>query len=121
MPLVEWITAGVALVVIAGLMGVTIYDGLARRGTQPVIEVTVERVQHISGGAHVIVAVRNTTAEAAADVVIEGMLSVDGTPLRSQVQLDYVPGAARREATLVFPAVPAPGALTVRVLGFTVP
>ena len=112
-PAIEWVVGGIALAIVAALLGVIAYDAVAHAGGAPSLRVSVASVD----ASRVVVSVDNDGDRAAADVTVEGIAG----GVRSEARLDYLAGRSRREATLVFPAPPRPEDVKLRVLGYTVP
>jgi uncharacterized protein (TIGR02588 family) len=123
-PLLEWIAAGVGLLLTLGML--TIIGLEALRGDTsrlPAIEVRATGVvmPAPSGFVVEIVAI-NRSGGTAATVQIEGTLnSGENAVETSSLTLDYVPGHAERKGGLFFTNDPRGHRLEVRPLGYQAP
>ena len=120
-PAIEWITGGIALVIVLGTLGFIGYEAFRGGGNEPRLEVAIETSGRAPSGFSATVLVRNTTRRAAAEVLVEGVLRSGAGEQRSEVRLDYVPGLSTRRATLVFERPPLDGGVAVRIVGYTTP
>jgi uncharacterized protein (TIGR02588 family) len=120
-PAIEWITGGIALVIVLGTLGFIGYEAFRGGVDEPRLEVAVETTGALPSGFSATVLVKNTTRRAAAEVLVEGMVRSGPGQQRSEVRLDYVPGLSTRRATLVFQRPPADGRVAVRIVGYTTP
>ena len=122
MPAIEWITGLAGLAIVLGTLGFIGYEALRGGPDAPALDVVVEHSSEEPNGFVVVVRVRNENRQAAAEVLLEGVVRLaDGRERRSQARLDYVAGLSTRRATLLFPAAPAGGTVEVRILGYTTP
>ena len=121
-PTIEWVTGVLGLAVVVGTLGFIGYEAFLDGPAEPHLEATVETTGRAGAGFSATVMVRNQSRQAAADVLVEGVIrSREGADLRSEVRLDYVPGLSSRKATLVFPRAPGEEGIAVRILGYTTP
>jgi uncharacterized protein (TIGR02588 family) len=121
-PPIEWVTGGIGLVIVLGTLGFIGYEAVVGGPEAPHLSVAIETSGPAVSGFSATVVVRNESRQAAAEVLVEGVLrSRDGGEERSEVRLDYVPGLSSRRATLVFPAPPGEGGVSVRIVGYTTP
>ena len=122
-PLLEWIAAGVGLVLTLGMMamiGIEAWRGDADQ--PPVIEARATRITPTSSGFLVEVVAVNRSGGTAAAVQVEGALkSGDVAVETSSLTLDYVPGHAQRKGGLFFTRDPRNHRLEVRALGYQAP
>lgn len=121
MPWLEWLAAGIGLVLVLGVFGVIGWQAFNGSATPPAVTVQIEDVGSVDGGYRVLFRARNSTGKAATQVEIEGKLSMDGGEEVSRVVLDYIPGHSARKGGLFFTRDPRSGALAVRATGFAEP
>ena len=122
-PALEWIAAAIGLLLTLGILGAMAWEIWAGGSDRaPAIEARVERVVR-AGSVYVAeVTLENRSPATAAAVEVEGELTrPDGTTATSVATLDYVPGASKRSAGLIFTDDPRRGRLEVRVLGYAEP
>jgi uncharacterized protein (TIGR02588 family) len=122
-PLLEWIAAGIGLVLTLGILAVIGREALSGEMEQPpAIEVRVERVVPSPAGYIVEIAATNWSGATAAAVEIEGELKAGETSVEtSGATFDYVPGHAERKGGLFFKEDPRKHRLEVRALGYQAP
>jgi len=116
-PLLEWLAAGVGLLLVIAVIVVIGRDAVsgATDGT-PDLDVVATRVVAVSSGAVLEFEIRNHSAFTAAAVQIEGKLPGGETSIAT---VDYVPGRSVRRGGLQFSADPRGAEL--RVLGYQDP
>jgi uncharacterized protein (TIGR02588 family) len=120
-PTIEWITGLAGLAIVLATLGFIGYEAFRGGAPSPRLEAAVETTGAVPSGFSATVAVLNASHQAAAEVVIEGVVQSGGGESRSQARLDYVPGRSTRRATLVFPGAPDAGGVKVRIVGYTTP
>ena len=122
-PLLEWIAAGVGLVLTVGMLTVIGREALSGEvGQPPAIEVRVERVVATPAGFVVEIAATNRSGATAAAVQVEGELKDGEAEVEtSGAVFDYVPGHATRRGGLFFREDPRLHRLEVRALGYQAP
>lgn len=112
----------VGLAIVLGTLGFIGYEEFRPGPDEPRLEVLVETSQMTATGLVATVLVRNTSRQAAAEVLVEGVIRAPGGgEQRSEVRLDYVPGLSTRRVSLVFAASPGDSGVAVRILGYTTP
>ena len=117
-PLLEWIAAGIGLVLTLGMLAVIGREALSGEAAQvPAIEVRIERVVATPAGFTVEIAATNRSGATAAAVQIEGVIAGE----TSTATFDYVPGHATRKGGLFFREDPRRHRLEVRALGYQAP
>jgi uncharacterized protein (TIGR02588 family) len=122
-PTVEWIAAGLGLVLTLGMLGFIGWQALHMpKQTAPRIDVRVASVTR-SGAGHVVeIRVVNNSPKSAAGVEVQGTLSRTGNPdEQSSTTFAYVPGGSEVRGGLFFTADPGAGDLRVRPLGYEEP
>ena len=119
----EWIAAGLGLVLVSFVVAVIGREALAGETTQlPAIEVRVVRVVPAPAGFVVEFEAANRSSGTAAAVEIEGQLGSVADPVEtSSATLDYVAGHANAKGGLFFTHDPGKYPLALRALGFQIP
>jgi uncharacterized protein (TIGR02588 family) len=122
-PLLEWIAAGVGLLLVLFVFGVIGREAVTGGNDEaPAIEVMVERITPSGPGYVVEFVARNRSGGTAAAVEFEGELKGDGTSIEtSTAVIDYVPGNGRAEGGLYFSRDPRQYKLQIRPLGYLTP
>lgn len=122
-PLLEWIAAGLGLVLTLGILAVIGREAISGEAAQPpAIEVHARTLVPASTGYLVEIAVLNRSGATAAEVQVEGALRAGETIVEtSGVTLDYVPGHATRRGGLFFTRDPRRHRLELRALGYQEP
>jgi uncharacterized protein (TIGR02588 family) len=121
-PLLEWISGGIGLAIVLGMLGFLAARALSHADAPPALSAHVDGVVQGPGGYIVTVTVRNTSRATAAAVQVEGTLTHGAREARkSLVTIDYVPGSSERRAGLLFDLPPTEETLNVRVIGYTDP
>ena len=122
-PLLEWISAGIGLVLTLAIVALIGREALNGETAQPpAIEVVAGRVTPMRAGFVVEVTAINRSGGTAAEVEVEGQLkSGDESIEASRLTFDYVPGHAERKGGLFFTGDPRRHRLEVRALGYQAP
>lgn len=122
-PLLEWVSAGIGLVLTLAIVALIGREALNGETAQPpAIEVVAGRVTPIQAGFVVEVTALNRSGGTAAGVEVEGAL-MSGTDEveTSGLTFDYVPGHAQRRGGLFFTQDPRRHRLQLRALGYQAP
>lgn len=117
-PLLEWISAGIGLVLAATAIGFTAWDALFGVDGPPVIEVRLKHVTPTPHGYVAEVEAFNHGGAPAAQVQIEGRIAGADEPEISNLTLDYIPEQSRTSGGLIFEHDPRAGDLKLRATGF---
>jgi uncharacterized protein (TIGR02588 family) len=121
-PLLEWLAAGVGLVLTLGVLGSIGWQAFDDARGPPVIVVEVTGVAAVDKGYRVEFRARNTAGSTAAQVEIEGRLAGEAAEQETgRVVFDYIPGHSARDGGLFFTREPRPDRLSLRALGFATP
>jgi uncharacterized protein (TIGR02588 family) len=121
-PAIEWAVAAVGLLLVAGSIGVLVYEALTQNDAPPAIVVEVDRIHSTEGGYLVLLRVRNTGGQTAEGLVVEGELRQgDRTVERSETTIDYAPAHSERKGGLFFTRDPSAHEIHLRPLGFEEP
>jgi uncharacterized protein (TIGR02588 family) len=122
MPLLEWIVAGLGVVLVGSAIGYLVYHSMTRGGTPPDIRVDAEQVLELAHGYVVQFRALNDGGSAAAQVTIEAeLVGPDGTTERGEAVLDYLPPRSDRTGGLLFTSDPREGELRLRATGYAKP
>ena len=120
-PLLEWIVAGIGLVLTLGTLGGLTLEALAPR-TPPDLSARELSVLPGAAGFRVEVEVSNRGRMTAAAVDVEGVLTPPaGAPETAAATLDYVSGGGTETLTLRFHGDPRRGRLDLAVRGWSEP
>lgn len=114
-PPLEWVAAGIGLVLAGTAMGLTAWDAMFGVKGPPAIEVRLTQVTQTAHGYVAEIEAFNHGGTPAAQVEIEGM-SASGEP--AGVTIDYIPERSRAKGGLIFEQDPRGGALKLRAKGF---
>lgn len=126
-PAVQWLVAGVALVVVVASFGLVLYQGVAGNDTPPLLAVVVDSIAPDSARYRVHVTVRNTGGHAATDVRVRAEVSpgdsgpADDATDASVIRFDLLPPGSQATGVFVFASDPRAGNLQTRVVGHVVP
>lgn len=114
-PVLQWITAGLGLVITLTAGAVILCEAL--QPARPVaLSIRIEDERLTSTSRILDIVVTNAGSETAAAVDVSGKIGDD----TASVTLDYVPGDGETVASLAFPAATA-GAPAVSVVGWSAP
>lgn len=117
-PLLEWLAAGVGLVLALTVIGVILTEALKGEDTPPALTVQAQSIEPFDGGYTVEVEVRNAGSRTASAVTIEGELN--GAEL-AEATIDYVPARSAAKGGLVFRSDPRAGSLKLYAKGYVEP
>ena len=121
-PLLEWIVAGVGVLLVGGAIAFLVYHSTMRGRTPPDIRVDAEQVLELAHGYVVQFRALNEGGSAAAQVTIEGeLVGPDGATEHGETVLDYLPPRSDRAGALLFGSDPRQGELRLRATGYAKP
>jgi uncharacterized protein (TIGR02588 family) len=121
-PLLEWIVAGLGVLLVGGAIGYLVFHSTTRGQTPPDIRVGAEQVLDLNHGYVVQFRARNEGGSAAAQVAIEGeLVGPDGAIERGEAVIDYLPPRSDRTGGLLFTGDPRRGELRLRATGYAKP
>ena len=121
-PLLEWIAGGIGLVLVLMTGAVIGHEALFGDSTPPAVTVEARAVHAVKGGWLVEVEAINSGGSPAAQVAVEGELTLAGTePETADASFDYVPDQSRRRGGLFFTHDPRGGQLVLRAKGYAEP
>ena len=120
--LAEWIVAIASAILVLGVVGFLIYDGVKSPGKPPEITVEVDSIQAAGPGYLVLFRAVNGGNTTAAEVVVEGELEAGGGRVETaETTLDYVPPNALVRGGLYFERDPRRLKLELRAHGYRDP
>ena len=119
--ILEWIVAGIGLLLVVGVVAFLVVQARHSNGSSPMISVRSDSVIALGDGGYLVhFTAENSARTTAASVAIVGELG-DGTGAETRrATLDFVPGRTARHGALVFARDPR-GGLKLRVEGFQEP
>ncbi len=121
-PLLEWIVAGLGVLLVGGAIAFLVYHSMTRGRTPPDLRAVAERVLELDHGYVVQFRALNEGGSTAAEVTIEGeLVAPDGATERAEAVLDYLPPRSDREGALLFTTDPRRGELRLRATGYAKP
>ncbi len=120
-PVAEWITAALGLLLLAGALWVLVSRGVDQP-QPPSITVDVEEITPVAGAWLVRFAATNRGDETVAGLRLAAKLSHGSTVVETaDVQLDYVPARSVRRGGLFLSHDPASGTLEITPSTFSAP
>jgi uncharacterized protein (TIGR02588 family) len=120
--LAEWIVAIASAVLVAGVVGFLIYDGIRSPEAPPQIAVEVDSIVTAGPGYLVLFRARNGGKSTAAEVVVEGALEAEGDRVEvAETTLDYVPSGGVERGGLYFEQDPRRLRLRLSAKGYREP
>lgn len=122
-PALEWLSAIIGLVIVAGMLGFLVLEALRESpATPPLMSVEPVRLVSFAGGYIVEVRVRNGSGSTGSAVQVEGVLGRNGKDIEtSTITLDYVPGNSQRRGGLIFRNDPRQARVGLRIVGYEQP
>lgn len=118
----EWVTLGVAIAVLTGLMGLIIYDWQVNQSRPPAFRVEVTEPARVADGHYYIpFSITNTGGRIARLVQVTAELQTDAGTETGEQQVDFLSGNERKQGSFVFTHNPQEGALRVRVASYQLP
>lgn len=119
-PLVQWIVAGVALVVVVASFALIAYEGFGRHRMPASIRVYVDSIAAGSSAHRVHVRVANEGGSTAADVEVSASLAADAAS-PAVLRFDYLPAGSQVTGVFLFGTDPRAAGLRLEVESYRVP
>lgn len=121
--LAEWITFGVASLILLLLIGLVLYDWQMSQNRPPAFQVEVaEAARFTDGGYYIPFTITNTGGRIARTVQVIAELHLEGTADESgEQQIDFLSGHERKRGSFVFTHNPQDGELVIRVASYGLP
>lgn len=121
-PLLEWIAGAVGLGLVLLTLAVIGQEAMVGDSSPPNVTVEARSVQAVKGGWLVEIEVINSGGSPAAQVAVEGELTLAAkAPETAEASFDYVPDHSRRRGGLFFADDPRGGQLSLRAKGYVEP
>ncbi|MBW4696338.1 MAG: TIGR02588 family protein [Aphanocapsa lilacina HA4352-LM1] len=121
--LAEQVSFGLCVAILAGLVGLVIYDWIALNGKAAVLVAAPAGAVRSAGGQfYVPFAVENQGGQTAEAVRVEAELrSAEGSREVAEQEIDFLAGGEKETGVFVFERDPREGQLRLRVSGYKVP
>lgn len=121
--LAEWVSFGLASLVLGTVVGLVIYSGVTQGDRPPVIRVErVESTREADGQFYVPFEIVNTGGETAESVQVIAELRKDGEVEQvGDLQIDFLAGGETEKGAFVLNQKPQTGELLLRVGSYKVP
>lgn len=121
--LAEWVTFGIATLVLIAIVSLVIYDWVATPNTAPVIELTQSgEIREVNGQYYIPFTIKNIGGNTAEAVQLIAELKIDGEVEESgEQQIDFLAGDESEEGAFVFNRDPSEGELILRVGSYKMP
>jgi uncharacterized protein (TIGR02588 family) len=121
--LAEWVTFGIATLVLIGIVSLVIYNWVATPNTPPVIELTQSgEIREVNGQYYIPFTITNLGGNTAEAVQLIAELKIDGEVEESgEQQIDFLAGEESEEGAFVFSRDPGEGELILRVGSYKMP
>jgi uncharacterized protein (TIGR02588 family) len=121
--LAEWVTFGIATLVLITILSLVIYDWVATPATPPVIELTQSgAIREVNGQHYIPFTIKNVGGNTAEAVQLIAELKIDGEIEESgEQQIDFLAGDESEEGAFVFSRNPSEGELILRVGSYKMP
>jgi uncharacterized protein (TIGR02588 family) len=121
-PILEWIVAGIGVLLVASVIGFFLYEAFAGNQMPPQVKLSIGPVIQTSNGYLIQITAVNQGGSTAKGVVIEGELRRDiETVERSELTIDFLPPRSEKRAGLFFTRDPRAFKLQVRPFGYEEP
>lgn len=121
-PMLEWVAAGIGLLLAVSALYFVGREALAGDPAPPEVVLRALDIKALPSGHLVTVSIRNLGDRPAAQVLVEGQLTLPGgTTEIVETTFDYVPGHSARRGGLFFQDDPRQGSLRLVAKGFVEP
>jgi uncharacterized protein (TIGR02588 family) len=119
----EWTTFSIALIILATIVGLVIYEWLTQKHRPPVLSVTSSsEVRQVPGQFYVPFEIKNSGGETAESVQVIAELRINGEVEESgEQQIDFLASGETEEGAFVFSRDPRQGELSMRVASYKLP
>ena len=120
--ILEAIAGGIGALLALATIGIIVWDGVSGDGTPPIVIVEPGAVHAHAKGFVLELSAFNRGDATAAQVTVEGTLSLDGEVVEtSETTFDYLPSGSRSNGGLFFQADPRAHDVAVRAKGYVDP
>lgn len=121
-PVAEWAAAGLGLLLLLGVIGYSVWEGMADDAGPPSLSVAVEPVKKTAQGFTMPIAVKNASAQTAGQVTVRGVLEQGGVVVEERrATFSYVPGRGEARGGLIFERDPRGYELKLTAEGYEEP
>lgn len=120
----EWITFGIASLILAFIVGLVGYTWLDERQQQPPLLsiLNTEQIRAANGQFYVPFTVTNSGGETAESLQVLAELRVDGAIVETgNLEIDFLSSGEKAEGAFIFSRDPRQGQLTLRVISYKLP
>lgn len=119
----EWITFGVAAVILATVIGLVLYVWLGKQRQPPVLSVTYEKaIREVDGQFYVPFILTNKGGETVESVRVFAELEISGgTKEEGEQEVDFLSSGEVQEGAFIFSKNPKNGKLNLRVISYKLP
>ena len=119
----EWTTFSIALIILAIIVGLVIYEWLTQKHRPPVLSVTSSsEIRQVPGQFYVPFEIKNSGGETAESVQVIAELRINGEVEESgEQQIDFLASGETEEGAFVFSRDPRQGELSMRVASYKLP
>lgn len=115
----EWVSLGVALLLLAGVVGTVIVLWVDSSDNQIEFEIEHQSIYQQASKFYLQISVTNNGDRAAQAVTVEGKLTIEGEEEISTTTFDFIPARSKVQGVLIFSHQPE--AVEVRVTSFQQP
>jgi len=118
----EWIAASLGAALTLGVLGYSLWEGVAGSNGPPVLSAQAQGVTPTGAGYVAAITLRNEGGDTAAGVEVRGELAIPGRPAEERrATFAYVPAGGEAAGGLVFQGDPRQGRLSLSVEGYEKP
>ncbi len=118
----EWVTFFVALLIVAAIVGLVIYEWVTESDQPPILSISRQDIRAAEGQFYVPFTVTNKGGLTVEAVQVSGELQIEGQPKEiGEQQIDFLSRGEQQEGAFIFNHDPSQGELTVRVASYKLP
>jgi uncharacterized protein (TIGR02588 family) len=118
----EWVTFGIATLILVMIASLVIYDWVGTPPTPPVISLTRSGdIREVNGQFYVPFTIQNTGGDTAETVQVVAELRIGDTVESGEQLIDFLAGDETEEGAFVFTRNPQEGELVLRVASYKMP
>ena len=121
-PTLEWVVSGLGLLIVAGAVGVLLYEGIAGDQSPPEIALSVQSIDRQQNGFLVKIRAENIGGEPAGRVDILAELTEGAKVVEtSGTQFEHLPPRSKRDAGVFFQRDPRLAEIRLQTKGYEAP
>ena len=118
----EWVTFGVAALILVTIASLVIYDWIATPPSPPIISLAQSgEIREVDGQFYVPFTIKNTGGDTAESVQVLAELRIGDEVEMGEQQIDFLAGDEMAEGAFVFSRNPQEGELVLRVASYKMP